>query len=357
MIRVATEVEISDWDNLVASNFDGGHIYQSKEWSEIKESNGWEPIYCIYEAAGCVVAFVLLKKPVSILGNIYYCSKGPGFFKEFHSNTDSRAHFEEFLIDLKSFISKKDSRAIAVKIEPELSEDDQFDFKKIGLVKGGADLQFKATIFVDISKSEEEILANFKQKTRYNIRLAERKGVKIEHRAMDDAGVDLMYGLMQATQKRGGFFLRSKEYFGNYWKQLYEAGMGQLLVATHEGDVLGAVYATAFGAKAYYKDGGSFELKRNLMAPYLLQWEAIKWAKSKGATTYDLVAVPPKSELENKKHSQYGLYLFKRGFNEEVTEFKGCWDLPVHPQKYSLWQKQEKNFLRLYAKMKKNLFW
>ena len=357
MIRYATEIEIDKWDDLVKSNFDNGHIYQSKEWSQIKESNGWEPIYCIYEAAAYVVAFVLLKKPTSILGNIYYCSKGPGFFKDFNSDKESSAHFKEFLIDLKSFISKEDSRAILVKLEPELDHEDKLDFKSLGLIKSGADLQFKATIFVDISAGDDEILAGFKQKTRYNIRLAERKGVKVELREMDDAGVDLMYELMQATQKRGGFFLRSKEYFGNYWKQLYKEGMGQFLVATHEGDVIGAVYATIFGTKAYYKDGGSFEIKRNLMAPYLLQWETIKWAKSKGATSYDLVAVPPKSELENEKHSQHGLYLFKRGFNEEVTEFVGCWDLPIHLQKFNLWHKQEKNFLRLYAKMKKNLFW
>lgn len=357
MIRLATESEIANWNELISSNFDGGHIYQSKQWSEIKQSNGWEPVYCIYEAAACVVAFVLLKKPVSILGNIYYSSKGPGFFKDFKSDNESSAHFKEFLIDLKSFISKQDSRAILVKLEPELDHEDKLEFKSLGLIKSGADLQFKATIIVDISKSEEEILAEFKQKTRYNIRLAERKGVKIEHQAMDDAGVDLMYELMLATKQRGGFFLRSKEYFGNYWKQLYEDGMGQLLVAKHEGEVLGAVYATVFGTKAYYKDGGSFEIKRNLMAPYLLQWETIKWAKTKGATSYDLVAVPPKSELENEKHSQHGLYMFKRGFNDEVTEFKGCWDLPINAQKYRLWQKQEKNFLRLYAKMKKNLFW
>jgi lipid II:glycine glycyltransferase (peptidoglycan interpeptide bridge formation enzyme) len=357
MIRLATELEINDWDKLIQSNSDGGHIYQSKEWSQIKETNGWEPIYCIYEAAGCVVAFVLQKKPASILGNIYYCSKGPGVFANYQSDDGSSAHFKEFLIDLKSFIKKQDSRAILVKLEPELDADDKLDFKSLGLLKSNADLQFKATIFVDISNSEEEILANFKQKTRYNIRLAERKGVKIEHREMNDEGVDLMYELMQATQKRGGFFLRSKEYFGNYWKQLYKDGMGQFLVATHEGDVIGAVYATVFGTKAYYKDGGSFEIKRNLMAPYLLQWEATKWAKSKGANSYDLVAVPPKSELENEKHSQHGLYLFKRGFNEEVTEFKGCWDLPINQQKYRLWIKQEANFLKLYAKMKKNLFW
>ena len=208
-----------------------------------------------------------------------------------------------------------------------------------------------------ISKDEDEILNSFKQKTRYNIRLAERKGVKIEHRAMDDAGVDLMYGLMQATQKRAGFFLRQKDYFGNYWKALAEAGMGQLIVATHEGDLLGGVFITIFGSKAYYKDGGSYETKRNLMAPYLLQWEAMKWAKQKGATSYDLVAVPPRSELENTAHHQHGLYLFKRGFNETVTEFTGCWDYPINAQKFRIWYGQETNFLKLYAKMKKNLFW
>ena len=205
--------------------------------------------------------------------------------------------------------------------------------------------------------SEDEIINSFKQKTRYNIRLAERKGVKIELRDMDDDGVDLMYSLMQATQKRAGFFLRQKDYFANYWKALANAGMGQLIVATHEGDVLGGVFVTIFGEKAYYKDGGSFETKRNLMAPYLLQWEAIKWAKSKGALSYDMVAVPPKSELENENHLQHGLYLFKRGFNEEVTEFVGCWDLPINQNKFRIWKGQESNFLKLYAKMKKNLFW
>jgi lipid II:glycine glycyltransferase (peptidoglycan interpeptide bridge formation enzyme) len=357
VIRYATELEIADWDKLVANNPDGGHIYQSKEWSEIKEYNGWEPVYCIYEATAFLVAFVLLKKSASILGNIYYCSKGPGFFRNFRDDKDSRAHFMEFVNDLKSFAHKHDNQAILVKLEPELDHDSKIDLQKSGLQKSGADLQFKATIFVDLAGSEDEIIGSFKQKTRYNIRLAERKGVKIEFRDMDEQGVELMYSLMQATQKRAGFFLRQKDYFGNYWRALAGAGMGQLVVATHEGDVLGGVFVTKFGKKAYYKDGGSFETKRNLMAPYLLQWEAIKWAKSKGATSYDLVAVPPKAELENEKHMQHGLYLFKRGFNEEVTEFVGCWDLPVNHSKFRIWSKQESNFLKLYAKMKKNLFW
>lgn len=357
MIRYATEAEIDTWDSLVLNNADGGHVYQSKEWSKIKQYNGWEPVYCIYEVTAYLVAFVLLRKSASILGNIYYCSKGPGFFKQYNEDKDSKAHFMEFVNDLKSFVRQHDNQAILVKLEPELDNDTKFDLGSLGMQKSKADLQFKATIFVNISKSEEEIINSFKQKTRYNIRLAERKGVKIELRDMNDEGVDLMYSLMQATQKRAGFFLRQKQYFANYWKALADAGMGQLVVATHDGDVLGGVFVTIYGEKAYYKDGGSFETKRNLMAPYLLQWEAIKWAKQHGALSYDMVAVPPKAELENEKHLQHGLYLFKRGFNEEVTEFVGCWDLPINQNKFRIWNRQESKFLKLYAKMKKNLFW
>ena len=186
MIRYATESEIEQWDSLVLNNADGGHIYQSKEWSIIKQFNVWEPVYCIYEATAYVISFVLLKKSASILGNIYYCSKGPGFFKHYSEDKDSSALFTEFVNDLKSFVHKHDHQAILVKLEPELDSDTKLDLAKLGLCKAEADLQFKATIFVDISKSEEEIINSFKQKTRYNIRLAERKGVKIELRDMDN---------------------------------------------------------------------------------------------------------------------------------------------------------------------------
>lgn len=356
MIRLATNEEVADWDKLVQANPDGGHIYQSLEWSQVKKFNDWEPVFCMYEAAAYSVAFVLLRKPALMLGTVYYCSKGPGFFRDFQASKEDTSHFEEFLLDLKRFLGKYDDKAILVKLEPEL-EEDQLDLQKLGLVKASADLQFKATIMVDLDKPEEEIIDSFKQKTRYNIRLAERKGVKVEHRPMNDDGVDLMYELMQATQERAGFFLRPKIYFANYWQAQYDAGQAQFLVATHEGDVLGGVFVTRFGTKSYYKDGGSFVTKRNLMAPYLLQWEAMKWAKSEGATVYDMVAVPPKKHLEDESHHQYGLYQFKRGFNEAVTEFVGCWDLPIHPNKFKMWQRQESYYLKLYAKIKKNLFW
>ncbi len=356
MIRQASSDEIATWDKLLAQNTDGGHILQSYEWARFKKSVDWEPNYFVYEQAGFLLYFVLACKPVSFLGNIYYCAKGPGFFKDFKLNKDSRARFVDFVKELKNFMADYDHKAILVKLEPELL-DDEFNMSEVGLKKSKADLQFRATIFVDLSLSEEEILASFKQKTRYNIRLAARKGVKITRKEATDENIDIMYSLMAATQSRGGFFLRKREYFAGYYKALSKAGLGQLLFAEDEDEVLAGIFVTHFNKAGYYKDGGSYPIKRNLMAPYLLQWEGMRWAKEMGATKYDLVAVPPKAYLEDPEHPQAGLYQFKRGFNEEVTEFVGCWDLPISSNKYRIWLRQERTFLKLYNKMHKDLFW
>lgn len=356
MIRWASSDEIATWDKLLAQNTDGGHILQSYEWNRFKKTVGWQPNYLVYEQAGFLLYFVLAQKPASFLGNIYYCAKGPGFFKDFKTDKQSKARFIDFCNELKSFITDHDHKAILVKIEPELI-DGELDIKEYGLKKSSADLQFKATIFIDIEPSEDEILNSFKQKTRYNIRLAGRKGVEVVRRETNDESIEIMYSLMAATQSRAGFFLRKKEYFADYWRTLSKAGLGQMIFAEHEGEILSGIFVTHFNNSGYYKDGGSYPIKRNLMSPYLLQWEGMRWAKEKGAIRYDLVAVPPKAYLEDPNHPQAGLYQFKRGFNEEVTEFVGCWDIPISSTKYRIWQRQEKQFLRIYKKMTKNLFW
>lgn len=360
MIRPATEEEIQNWDSLCATNPDGGHIYNSFEWNEFKKSVSWQPHYLVYEEnilnKGNIIYFCLSEKPASFLGTIYYCPKGPGIFKNYQADKHSLAVFEDFCKQLTQYVRTIDRKAILVKVEPELLEG-EYDLRKFHLKKSSADLQFKATIMVDLSPSEDEILAGFKQKTRYNIRYADRKGVSVERREMTSENIDLMFDLMSATQERAGFFLRKKKYFATYWHLLASSGLAQLLIATHEGDVLSGIVATRFGTKGYYKDGGSFATKRNLMAPYLLQWEAMRWAKEQGVTTYDLVAAPPKSSLEDSNHPYAGLYQFKRGFHDEVTEFVGCYDLPISDNKYRIWQSQERQFLKVYTKMTKNLFW
>lgn len=355
MIRQASNEEIAEWDELVLANPDGGHIYQSYEWGEFKSSFGWRPLRLIFEHDKSKIAVQLIAKSVPGMGTIYYCPKGPGLSSDTKSSQKVATTIKAFTKQIADFLRAHDSSAMLLKVEPEI-EEGSFSFKQFGYDKAKGDLQFKATIIVDIDADEEALLAGFKQKTRYNIRLAEKRGVKVERLPMDEAGIDLMYRLMSATQDRAGFFLRQKDYFAGYWEALWQAKMAQFFVARHEGEVLAGVYATIFGKRAYYKDGGSFPIKRNLMAPYLLQWEAMRWAKSRGASEYDMVAVPPKSELDNPNHHQAGLYSFKRMFSDDVTEFVGCWDLPLS-SKYRQWRKYEGLYNRLYARVKKNLFW
>lgn len=355
MIRMASNEEILEWNALVEANPDGGHIYQSREWGEFKFTFGWQPLHLIFEHGGHQTAILLIAKSVPLVGTIYYCPKGPGIFARAKADKESKAAMKALAGELADFLRTHDPKAVVLKVEPEV-EEGAIDLRSLGFRKAKSDLQFKATIIVDISAPAEDLLASFKQKTRYNIRLAEKKGVTIERLPMDEAGVDLMYKLMSATKDRAGFFLRRKEYFAGYWQKLWEANLAQFFVARHDGEVLAGVYATVFGNRAYYKDGGSFPTKRNLMAPYLLQWEAMRWAKSRGATEYDMVAVPPKSELDNPHHHQAGLYSFKRMFSEEVIEFVGCYDLPLSA-KARLWGKYEGVYCRLYARLNKNLFW
>ncbi|MEI7818654.1 MAG: peptidoglycan bridge formation glycyltransferase FemA/FemB family protein [bacterium] len=355
MIRAATNEEILNWDHLILKNPDHGHIYQSYLWGEYKAGYDWRPHRLIWENDTERVAVQLISKTAPGFGSLWYVPKAPGMFVDYKPGKKEMTRFKKFTNELTDYISKHDKSAYMIMIDPELL-DGSFNPKQAGWEKSHHDLQFKATIIVDIDQDDEALLSSFKQKTRYNIRLATKKGVIIEKRPATDEMVDTMYDLMRATQGRAGFFLRPKEAFKAYWQLLAESGLGQFFVAVHEGEILAAEYAMIFGDKAYYKEGGSSGVKRNLMAPYLLQYEVMRWARDKGAKEYDLIAVPPKSKL-NPEHSMWGLYQFKSGFNEEITEFIGGWEYPLKPKVYTRWLKLEPWFHRVYHRVKHNLFW
>lgn len=354
MIRLATESENKNWNQLLAKNPAASHIYQSREWGEYKNDYGWRPLRLIFEDTSSFVALQLLARNVRGMGRVYYCPKGPAVFADFKADQSSLATFKKLTSELKKFLTHQDKKALLLMIEPEVLEG-ELDLRQFGYQKSKRDLQFKATIIVDISLSEADLLTSFKQKTRYNINLARRRHVKIAKRPADSKMIDTMYALMKATQSRAGFFLRPKAAFAKYWQGLAKADLGQFLVATHEGEVLSAVYVMIFGSRAYYKEGGSFDLKRNLMAPHLLQYEAMLWAKSHGATSYDLIGVPPPDKLA-PNHHLFSLYQFKSGFNPAITEFVGCYDLILN-KRAKIWLRAERYYNSIYARIKKNLFY
>ena len=327
-VRAATRSEIGRWDELVVANPDGGHILQTRAWGEFKRAWGWRPTYWIANAGGADVAVLFLRRRIPGLGDLWYAPKGPG--------VTEAGSLVAILADRGPM---KD--AFLVKVEPEIDESrtDSHAWGAAGLRKAASDVQMsRATIIVDLDRDEDALIASFKPKSRYNIRLAGRRGVEVAPVEMTDANIALMYSLMAATRERAGFFLRSERYFRGYWELQAASGQAQLFFASWHGQVLAGVFATFLGSHGWYKDGGSLKEHSELMAPHLLQWEVMRWLRARGVRTYDLVAVPSASQLF-ESHPLYGLYRFKSGFSEQITEFIGTWDLPLRPRAYAAWER------------------
>jgi lipid II:glycine glycyltransferase (peptidoglycan interpeptide bridge formation enzyme) len=187
-------------------------------------------------------------------------------------------------------------------------------------------VQMRSTIWVDLAASEEEILARQKQKTRYNIRLAARKGVTISSAGAQR--VEDWYRLYVATARRDGFSIHGLDYYRMVVERLQPRGVANLLLAHHQGDLLGGIVVFCFGHKAQYMYGASGDEKRNLMAPYLLQWEGMRWARNNGAQIYDLWGIPDRLD---EREDLWGVYRHKRGYGGEIVRYLGAFDLVRSP--------------------------
>jgi lipid II:glycine glycyltransferase (peptidoglycan interpeptide bridge formation enzyme) len=320
-MRPALPDELSRWDELVAANPDGGNVLQLRAFGETKARHGWQSQYMMMGE----VAILALEKQVPLLGNFWYVPKGPG------------VKAVSGLKRLAQSIPK--SGPFMIKIDPEIKATES-EMHKAGYIEAPRDIQYNiSTVVIDLKPSEDEILASFKQKTRYNVRLAGKKGVVVEPVELNQETIDKMFELYAVTTQRAGVYLRSKQYFTDFWKLHAESGHGQLFFAYFEGQVLAGAFVTFVGKKALYKDGGSVREHPEVQAPYALQWEVMRWLKGQGIEEYDLHGTPPKDQLENPNHTLAGLARFKTGFNQDVIEFIGTWDLPVNRMKYDLWTK------------------
>ncbi len=351
-MQQATIDQLRAWDKDIINNPDGGNILQTRAYGDFKAAHSWPAHYAVATLKdGTQVKVAFLTRKVPVLGEIWYTPKGPG--------VKSLAQLKEFVVQLREYVKNKG--VFMVKIEPDLLMADapREKLEKLGLVKSRFNLQWnQSTTLVDLRSSEDDIIAGFKQKTRYNIRLSARKGVTVRPVELTKENMHTMYGLLKATQGRAGFYMRSQEYLEEFWQAYGEAGMGQLFLATHEGDVLAGLYVIYLGKKGLYKDGGSTRIKTNLMAPYVMQWEVMKWLKARGVEEYDLHGMPPASELANPNHPLASLVQFKSGFNSELTEYVGVYNLPIDQAKYDRWAKYGERLMTTYSfKVKKELFY
>ena len=303
-------VSLTDWNHFLSQR-SNAHLLQTGEWGELKSAFGWKPVRIITGNVGVQILFRQL--PLGF--TVGYIPKLAGSFQQ--SAIDN-----SFWREIDSVC--RQNHAMFTKIEPDLWEDNQpkHDFRIMNykLRTSPHNIQPPRTMIVDIKGSEDEILARMKQKTRYNIRLAEKKGVTV--RAWDD--IKAFHDMLLITGGRDGFGIHSREYYQRAYELLQPRGMAEILVAEYQDKPLAALFVARHGNHAYYLYGASTDEERNRMPTYLLQWEAMKWAKARGCEEYDLWGVPDEDEatleanFEKRHDGLWGVYRFKRGFGGEL---------------------------------------
>lgn len=220
------------------------------------------------------------------------------------------------------------------------------------LVKASVDIQPPSTVILDISRPEDEILAGMKSKTRYNIRLAEKKGVVVREAGTGE--LEEWYEMYTETARRDQITIHEKEYYTGLFR-LAETFPGpkpelQLFMASIDGKNAAGIITAAFGGRAVYLYGASNNYKRNYMPAYALQWHAIRRAKEQGCRGYDFFGIPPTNDPD---HPMHGLYRFKTGFGGEIVHRFGCWDYPIKHVLYTISGAGEKLRNFYYKKVRK----
>ena len=334
-------------DKKAYSNFLEKHercnFQQSLEWGEIKTNWKKEVILAEDDKGNIIGSLCVWIRKIPFFGNLMYSSRGP--VCDIHDMEVLKQ-----LTDGAKELAKK-YHAFVLRVEPDILSSDQ-DFRQIITncgykIKDDAknfreEIQPRYVFRLNIKdKTEDEIFAGFHQKTRYNVRLATKKGVIIKEGTRED--LKAFHKIMVETGSRDGFIIRSLDYFERMYDSMAPEHM-KLLMAYHNDEPIAGTIPIMYGNKTWYLYGASSNSHRNLMPNYLLQWEMIKMAIARKDDIYDFRGV---SGVVDKDHPQYGLYRFKKGFGADFTEFIGEVYIPFKPIMYSLYKFAEKSFRTL----------
>ena len=293
------------------------HPLQTSFWREFRKSWGNEVLETKY-------GILTLHKLPSTNYKIGMFIKGP-------------EPSQPMLTDLKEIGRKY--KLVFIKLEPNVGWEfpisdpkSSIKSKLIKLLKQNGAVQGKTlftptTFQIDLSPGEEELMKGFSSKTRYNIRLAERKGVMVKEDGSDKAFTKYLE-LTRETVGRQGFFAHTEKYHRLMWNILKKAGIARLMVATYQGEIITTWILFVWKDFLYYPYGASTEKHKEVMANNLMVWEAIKFGKKLGLTTFDLWG----------REEGKGFTKFKQGFSPKVIEFLGTWDLVINKPLYMIYK-------------------
>ena len=343
------------WNELIAG-IPNAHLLQTWEWSQVKVKYGWQALPFIWQAdqEKPGAAAMVLKRSLPIGGFarrmcVLYVPKGPLL------DWSDPGLRQRVLGDLQTFAKRLG--AIFIKMDPDVAlgmgiprtetavENDNGQQVRSELLQRGwkfsqDQIQFRNTVMIDLSPSEEALLAGMKQKTRYNIRLGQKKGVTVRVGTLDD--LPLLYRMYAETSIRDGFLIREEGYYQTVWRNFMSspvsaAGLqpfSEPLIAEVGGQAVGAVSLFYFAGQAIFLFGMSRDEHREKMPNHVLQWEAMRRAKALGCQSYNLWGAP--NEF-NESEALWGVFRFKEGLGGTVLRTIGAWDFTPNPLMYKMY--------------------
>ena len=343
-------------------------LLQSGFWGVFRQRFGWRARAFCCGYGGREFHLLVLIRRFGPGMQLAYVPHGPEL-------SESVVEPERFLLDLAGVLRPHLSRCLLLRFDlpwgaEGLGNQPEALKSSRGLRKAPVDVQPPSTVILDLAGGEEQLLAAMKSKTRYNIRLATRKGVEIsivrsradgsdapmakpEHL---DSALSEWYRLYEQTARRDRITLHSEDYYKTLFALAGSYGTGApqlcLLSARHEGELLAGIIVAFKGEGAWYLYGASSDRKRNLMPSYGLQWRAIQLAREQGCRFYDLFGIPPSSD---PSHPMHGLFRFKTGFGGRVVNRLGCYDVPLRPLAYRLYRGAERLRSAYYHRWRKRL--
>jgi lipid II:glycine glycyltransferase (peptidoglycan interpeptide bridge formation enzyme) len=355
-------------------------LLQSGFWGAFRERLGWRAraFRCSY--SGREFRLLLLIRRLGPGMELAYVPHGP-------ESGEPVIERERFLLDLAEALRPHLARCLFLRYDLPWAEEGLGnlpsalqDFRN--LHKASMDIQPPSTVILDLAAGEEQLLAEMKSKTRYNVRLAVKKGVEIsivrsgpvqapgqagaqEHGRGNsaaagpeqlDSALAEWYRLYEETARRDRITLHREQYYRTLFSLAgsYGAGAAELylLSARHEGELLAGIIVAVKGDGAWYLYGASSNRKRNLMPSYALQWRAVRLARERGCRFYDLFGVPPS---DDPRHPMHGLFRFKTGFGGRVVNRPGCYDVALRPLLYRLYRGAEGLRSAYYLEWRKRL--
>jgi peptidoglycan pentaglycine glycine transferase (the first glycine) len=318
-LKLIHNLSLADWESALASSPLGTEILQSPIWQKVAESELLKTHLLAWEDNGILVALAQILESRNLFGRFWYVPRGPVFFNK--PGDDSLNYF----LEIKKYLRNKakEKGIVAIRFEPSNLEVSSLGFTLGKKIKA---IQPERTWLLDLKVDDDQLLAQMHQKTRYNIRLAEKRGVLVSRGNLND--LNLFHHLLKETTKRDRFRGHSLEHYHNLL--LHSQDKIELWLAKKDGVLLAAGLFSFYGKRATYLHGASADKGREHMAPYLLQWQMIKRAKQLNCHSYDFYGI------DEKKWP--GVTRFKLGFGGREKKYLGTFILVTDYFRYSLYQ-------------------